>query len=127
MPPTLALMLKAPVPGEVKTRLGREIGFEKAAQVYRLLVEHQLRQLPAHWPRHVYYAPATALETMRTWLGDSLSYHAQSGGDLGARLTAAMHRHFGESNAPLCFIAGDCPYLGSEHFETVARRLESHD
>jgi hypothetical protein len=42
---TICLMLKSPRSGEVKTCLGREIGFEEAERIYRRLVEKQVEQL----------------------------------------------------------------------------------
>lgn len=120
-------MLKAPVPGEVKTRLGREIGFEAAAAACRRLVEHQIRQLPRGWPLRVCYAPAEAGAAMRHWLGEIPEYSPQSAGDLGGRLEAAMTHQFTHRDAPLCFIGGDCPGLLSAHFLEVAERLAAND
>ncbi len=53
--------LKAPRPGTVKTRLGREIGFERAAVVYRDLAEQQLRRIPTDFRTEVHYAPRGAV------------------------------------------------------------------
>lgn len=123
-PPTVLLMLKAPVEGEVKTRLGREIGSAAATCAYRRLVEHQLRQIPAQWRVHICYAPTSALASMRQWLGAELSYSAQAAGDLGARLTHATGEHFQRSSGPLIVLGGDCPYLDAARLLEAAIALE---
>ncbi len=125
--PTVVLMLKAPVEGEVKTRLGREIGSAAATRAYRRLVEHQIKQIPNASLTHISYAPAEAGALMREWLGEAHGYSPQTNGDLGERLIGAMERHFECSAAPLMFIGGDCPYLLPEIFESAARGLREND
>jgi len=115
MKPTVIVMLKAPRAGEVKTRLACEIGIAAALTAYRRLVKHQLRQIPKGWPVQVAYAPTDAEIEMRTWLGDSFAYFAQTPGDLGQRLTAASQLHFSRSVSPLLIIGGDCPYLTRDY------------
>jgi uncharacterized protein len=107
-----ALMLRAPHPGQVKTRLARTIGSEKATDVYRKLVEHQITQIPRDWQIEIHYTPADSAEEMRKWLGINYVYLAQCGGDLGQRLTNVMQTHFEtDEKTPLAFLGADCPYL----------------
>ena len=89
MIPTLVLMLKAPVAGQVKTRLAAEIGDAAALRAYRRLVEHLGAGLPPEWPVEVHFSPAEAEADMRHWLGGRALYVPQSPGDLGERLIAA--------------------------------------
>ena len=123
--PTVLLMLKAPVEGAVKTRLGQDIGPAAATRVYRALVEHQLRQIPPEWQIHICYAPVGTLAAMRAWLGEEHQYSAQVGGDLGERLAAAAEEHFRTSENPLVIVGGDCPYLSGGRLIEVASSLES--
>ncbi len=123
MNPTVIVMLKAPRVGEVKTRLGREIGDEAALGAYCGLVEHQLRHIPKGWPVRIAYSPADAEPEMRTWLGNQIEYFAQTTGDLGQRLAAACQLHFSRSVSPLLLIGGDCPYLTSNYLLQLAVRL----
>lgn len=90
--PTVSLMLKAPIVGKVKTRLAASVGAERAALIYRRLVEHQVRSIPCHWPIHVCFSPAGALFEMREWLGPKLEYFPQCEGDLGDRLMRAAEQ-----------------------------------
>ncbi len=125
--PTALLMLKAPVEGAVKTRLGRDIGPAAATSAYRALVEHQLRQIPPGWQVHICYSPEGELAAMRTWLGDEREYSAQAGGDLGERLATATARHFERRGGPLVILGGDCPYLSRERLIEAAVALENTD
>jgi uncharacterized protein len=109
----VALILKAPRPGEVKTRLASSIGVERAAGVYRALVEHQLAEIPASWRIVIHFAPSDAEAEMRTWL-EGLSrrgtnFISQPDGDLGVRLTAAMDHGFASGADLVFFLGGDCP------------------
>lgn len=119
----VCLMLKAPREGFVKTRLAREVGAAEAVTIYRRLVAHQLREIPAGWHRHVAFAPDSAAVEMREWLGPELDCFPQSSGTLGDRLTAAMDR----LPTPVIFLGGDCPSLTSDRLLHAADALKSAD
>jgi uncharacterized protein len=123
LPPTVSLMLKAPREGQVKTRLAREVGDHEATRVYRRLVEHQLRQIPAGWPVRIHFAPVDARAEMEAWLGAAYHYAPQPEGDLGERLSGAMHDHFANAPGPVIFLGGDCPYLTTARLLAVAEML----
>lgn len=127
MIPTAALMLKAPVPGRVKTRLAAAegIGPEAACAAYRRLVEWQLARIPADWHVVVHHDPADAGSRMRDWLGERPRFRPQPGGTLGDRMRAVMEAH-DFSSGPLVYLGGDCPYLGDEVLQRVACSLEAH-
>lgn len=110
--PLVILFLKAPVPGRVKTRLAAEVGEKEAADVYRRLVENQLRNLPAGWRVRVAYDPPGALKDFHDWLGTGLDYRPQAEGDLGERLAAAVKQAFSEGAETVFCVGGDCPNLG---------------
>jgi hypothetical protein len=124
MTPTAVLLLKAPVPGSVKTRLARDVGPNGAAEIYQRLVRHQLGQIPDDWPVTVHFTPAHATDAMRTFLGDRPTYVAQPDGDLGVRLQHATAQHFAQPSAgPLLLIGGDCPYLRKDVLTAAAATL----
>ncbi len=128
MTPTVALLLKAPIPGTVKTRLARSVGPDSAAGIYRRLVLHQLARIPDGWNATVHFAPADALDRMRDFLGDRPTYVPQPDGDLGVRLVQASARHFAQPSAgPLLVIGGDCPYLDEKKLAEAAATLSQAD
>jgi rSAM/selenodomain-associated transferase 1 len=101
-------MLKVPRPGEVKTRLGTEIGFEQAEQIYRRLVENQIAQLSGQ-AVEIHYTPSDEGGYMQGWLGPTRHYLPQSDGDLGERLKHAMRGAFSRGADAVLFLGGDCP------------------
>ncbi len=125
--PTVCLMLKAPIPGQVKTRLAASIGAEHAARIYRRLVEHQLANIPHRWQIHVCFSPVDALSEMREWLGPKLQYSPQAKGDLGERLVHAVDSVFRSGCKRLIVIGGDCPYLDESTLAQAAKELAKAD
>jgi rSAM/selenodomain-associated transferase 1 len=127
----VALILKAPRPGEVKTRLANSIGAERATQVYRALVEHQLAQIPASWRIAIHFAPSDAEAEMRTWL-ESLcprgsDFVAQPDGDLGVRVISAMDHGFASGADLVFFLGGDCPGITRSYLEEAEAALAESD
>jgi uncharacterized protein len=127
----VALILKAPRSGEVKTRLGRAIGVERAARVYRALVEHQLAQIPASWRIAIHFAPADAEAEMRRWLErlspQGTDFMPQPDGDLGVRLISAMDHGFMSGADAVFFLGGDCPGTTCSYLEEAEAALATTD
>jgi len=117
------VMLKAPRPGLVKTRLAETIGPLPAARIYRRLAEGQLVQLPPAWPVEIHFAPADAATEMRAWLGPQRSYFPQASGVLGPRLIHAVQTAFERGATGVLVIGADCPDLDTPLLETAATAL----
>ncbi len=128
---TAVLMLKAPRPGFVKTRLAAELGSDRATEIYRNLVEHQLSQIPPSWRCSIHFAPADGESEMRQWLDafspELPSYHAQCEGDLGARLRHAVRIELDRGADAVVLMGGDCPELDSPALLTVGQALPEAD
>jgi uncharacterized protein len=127
----VAILLKAPRPGQVKTRLASSIGAERATRVYRALVEHQLTQIPASWCAVIHFAPSDAEAEMRGWL-ERLSrrgtnFIPQPDGDLGVRLIAAMDHGFASGADLVFFLGGDCPGITSGYLKEAEAALAKTD
>src|SRR5436190_10175361 len=84
----IALFVKYPTPGRVKTRMAATIGAERAAEIYRELVERICRVLPSRTNLIVMFDPPERRQETITWL---TRFHAkmrlvpQCGADLGVR------------------------------------------
>ena len=126
-----ALILKAPRAGEVKTRLARSIGAERATKIYRALVEHQLAQIPANWRTVIHFAPSDAEAEMRAWLGtfplNRPDFVPQPNGDLGSRLISAMDHGFAAGADCVFFLGGDCPGLTQSYLEEAEAAFRDAD
>lgn len=117
---------KAPRPGTVKTRLGREIGHEQATALYRRMGDEQLARIPVEMCAEVHYAPRGAKPDMVEWLGKR-HYRAQTGGDLGARMSHAFATGFARGYGPVLAIGVDCPDLDASCLREAVELLAKHD
>ena len=78
----LAVFLKFPEPGRVKTRLAAELGADEAAEIYRDLVAQTLRHLPwAMLEVWLCFDPPERREDVKTWLGTHIPPHAVCPGE----------------------------------------------
>ncbi|MEO3414356.1 TIGR04282 family arsenosugar biosynthesis glycosyltransferase [Roseovarius sp. CAU 1744] len=124
MRPTLVVMLKEPVPGRVKTRLGRDIGMVGAAWWFRHQVRRLLREVEdPRWRLILAVAPDSAGMSSRVW-PPHLARVPQGSGDLGARMARLMR---GLPPGPVCIIGGDIPAVRKSHIARAFRRLGAHE
>ena len=113
MSPALALFLKAPRSGTVKTRLAAEVGDRRALRLYRVLVARTLAAVrEAGLDATIWFTPPDAVNEMRFWLGE-WDFRPQASGDLGARLAAAARAI--EPGRGWMAVGADCPRLSAEH------------
>ena len=110
MTPALAILLKAPRLGTVKTRLAAEIGARQALRLYRVLAHRTLAEVRvAGLEATVWFTPADAATEMRRWLGEGWDLRPQASGDLGTRLAATAHAV--PPGRGWLAIGADCPRL----------------
>lgn len=126
-PPTVCVFLKAPVCGEVKTRLAKEVGEKEALRIYRGLVEHQLAEIPSEWRVEIHFTPVEEESRMRSWLGGRVRYFPQPAGGLGERLAFGQAEAFRRGATLVFLIGGDCPELLEEHLRGAAHALKNAD
>ena len=108
--PAVAVFLKAPRPGTVKTRLAAEIGDRHAIRLYRVMAARTLAAVgAAGLEATIWFAPADAAAEMRLWLGEGWDLRPQASGDLGARLAAAEQAVV--RGRGWLAIGADCPRL----------------
>ena len=91
----LIVMAKAPVAGQVKTRLIPALGAEGAAALAARLLAHTIEQAEAAAPaqRELCVAPDPAHPAFADWAGrPGWRWSAQGTGDLGARMDRALTR-----------------------------------
>lgn len=129
--PTVILLIKAPLPGEVKTRLAVDVGASRAVRIYRQMVEKQIEAIPEGWNIRIHCAPAEHIQKMKDWLAPQtrphMSFHAQPEGDLGERINAAFKEAFIADSYTVIAMGGDCPALNETVLRRAAQQLDSHD
>jgi rSAM/selenodomain-associated transferase 1 len=123
MSAALAVFLKAPRMGTVKTRLASEIGARQALRLYRVMVARTLASVgDANLEVTVWFTPPEAAAEVRFWLGARWDLRPQASGDLGARLSAAEHAV--PRGRPWIAIGVDCPRLTSELLQQAVDVIE---
>jgi rSAM/selenodomain-associated transferase 1 len=124
----VAVFAKAPVPGEVKTRLASRLGEDGAAQLHAVLVRRALETAVdagvgavelwcAPDSRHPFFG-----ECAREF---GVELHEQRGADLGERMANAFDSAL-RDNAALVLIGSDCPALTPNVLRDAAAGLAEH-
>ena len=127
LPDRLIILLKAPRPGWVKTRLAAALGPEGAVAAYRQLVD-VLRQNLAAWPGvELRHAPDNAGAELAEWLQPGWSLAPQGDGDLGERLTRTFAEHFARGARRVVVIGADCPEVTREDITAALDALDGGD
>ena len=106
-------MAKAPVAGEVKTRLVPPLTPAQAAEFYRALLLDQFAHLRnfAAAERYVFYTPEDGANMLRDLGGAQYRYLAQRGGDLGARMQQVFTELWQLGHRNVLLIGSDLPAL----------------
>ena len=121
----ILLFCRAPVPGEVKTRLASAIGNDAAARCHRLLASHCLHSVASARlaPLQLWCSPDTRHDFFARQQGRyPLSLHAQQGRDLGARMSRAFDAALTDADYALV-IGSDCPLLTGEYLHRALGAL----
>jgi len=111
-------MAKAPVTGEVKTRLLPAVTAEEAAELSRALLVDQLKHLQEFDAADFYlaFAPDDARLLMENLAPPCFRLFPQEGADLGARMEAAFKRLFDIGHRNIVLIGGDLPPMPLRYF-----------
>jgi rSAM/selenodomain-associated transferase 1 len=127
-PDALVVFAKYPEPGKVKTRLGSEIGAERAADLYRELLLATIEEASrlAGVDVVVAYTPRTDEEKFEALLGDRCQLLPQHDGDLGERIDAAF-RDLLATRKTAVIIGADSPTLPTAYLRDAFTSLSSHD
>jgi rSAM/selenodomain-associated transferase 1 len=124
----ILVFCKAPVPGEVKTRLQPVLSAPQCAQLHEYLTQHTLQNaLKAEvcpvelWysgdPRHPFFADCKHRYSIRC--------HLQQGETLGERMAYAL-QHTLQTSRFAIIIGTDCPCLDNGHLLTAAEYLHNN-
>jgi len=125
----IAVFAKAPVPGEVKTRLAALLGPEGAAGLQSGLVRHALSAAMHSrvGPVELWCSPDEThpfFERCAREFGVTLE--RQRGDDLGERMRHAFDSSHARDHS-LILIGADCPALDAATLQSAAAALREHD
>ena len=128
----LAVFVKEPVPGKVKTRLGSRIGHERAAELYAAFQHDTLEhQHDVAEQQVIYYAPDSEssrvhFESLERSLSGTQTLWAQPEADLGGRLEAVFRRGF-TTAGHVAVMGSDSPTLPNSIVATAFEQLAEFD
>jgi uncharacterized protein len=108
-----AVLLKYPEPGMVKSRLSKDIGEKRAAEIYRETAEGVLKRTrpqSGSYERIIFFSPPDAGKAVREWIpGERLI--PQCGDDLGEIMNNAFSEMFAWGAANAVLTGTDIPDL----------------
>ncbi len=131
MSTALIVFAKAPVPGQVKTRLIPALGAQGAAALAERLLAHTLRQAVAMGADalELCVSPATghaAFAAAESMAPGRIEVTLQGDGDLGERMHRALTRRL-RTHARVLLIGTDAPSLSPAMLSSAGRALETSD
>ena len=123
----ILIFTKAPIPGDVKTRLIPSLGAEEAAALHCTLLEKTVKQaVTANLaPVECWCTPEMEHPVFLRLAADcGVGLERQLGADLGERMHRAVRRALRDSRSVL-LIGADCPALSVTHLRQSLHWLES--
>ena len=122
----LLIFVKHPIPGHVKTRLGKTVGMEKAADIYGHLLAFTLAEIKKLSCEKAVFYGNTVPET-DLWSVAGYNRFLQKGEGLGERMQHAFEWGFSQGHGRVAIIGSDCPTISSELIEEAFDKLNDHD
>ncbi len=121
----VAVFLKYPQRGKVKTRLAKGIGSTSATSLYAAMVEKIVHEAKnSGRVVAVFCSPANALPAIRQWLGTGCLYFTQKGRGLGARMRNAFTELFEAGYENVVLSGSDIPALDKTIFVKAFKALQ---
>jgi uncharacterized protein len=122
----LIIFVRNVVLGKVKTRLARDIGDDRAFEIYNLLLKHTFdasQGIDCH--KFVFYADEITENDL--WNGGDFAKRLQKGSDLGQRMQEAMNELFEQSFSKVIIIGSDCFDINPIILNEAISQLGQHD
>lgn len=118
----IVVFARPPHAGRVKTRLAASLGPQRAAAVYRTLLQATLEQACASG--HAVTLCLTEAPDSDVWRPpDGICWELQEGQDLGQRMRNALARRFAGGFAGAVLVGSDVPGLTAAHLGKAAAAL----
>jgi len=123
----LVVVAKAPVPGQVKTRLAPHFSLAQAAELFRCFLQDRIEEMGRikGIDLAVAFTPAEARETFARITGNGFKLFAQKGSNLGQRLSNVFIEKLATGYDAVSIIDSDTPDLPGAIVEQSFRILMS--
>jgi len=124
----VALFVRPPIPGRVKTRLAAGLGDEEACCLYRALVTDILGQIKGSGlPLHLFHDDADPSELPDDWRDAAIRIRPQRGEDIGRRMASAFADCFAAGIDRVILVGSDLPDLDTGVLLQAEKALDSVD
>ncbi len=124
----IIVMVKYPQAGSVKTRLGRQIGMERAAVLFRGFVRTMLATCRSTgFDTVISCHPDHPVSDYREWLGSGFDFMVQKGLNLGHKMRDAFEQGFVRGFDRVILTGSDLPHLPAATLDEAAKSVETCD
>jgi len=124
----VALFVRMPVPGRVKTRLASHFGADAACGLYQAMVADILSNIAAcGYPMYLFHDGKVGSELPEEWIAASSRVIPQEGDGIGERMAAAFERCFAAEIEQVVLVGSDIPGLDNRVICEASKALESND
>ena len=127
-PNLLQIFAKAPVSGEVKTRLAADIGDVDACEVYKQLLSNTLKNgVSKDWKTEIWCTPDDQHPFLKKLSEQyKVSQRIQYDGSLGQRMLSAL-QHGQIKAQKVVLIGSDCPVMSLDTIQAAFNALDTYD
>ncbi len=122
---TLIIFLKYPQAGKVKTRLAKDVGNQRAAEIYSEMSKTIVDNVSgsSEYQTAIFFDPPEKENEIRNWIGKKeVRFSPQRGETLGDKMSNAFKEVFSSESKRVVIIGTDCPDVTSG---TIAQALDS--
>jgi rSAM/selenodomain-associated transferase 1 len=121
----LIIFAKEPILGKVKTRLAKDIGKEKALEIYAWLIKRVFKTFKlTDYAVKVYFTPRN--KKLKALAPKRFKFRAQKGRDLGIRMLNAFKQNI-DRYGKIVLIGVDCPFLNKRLINRSFCALNDYD
>ena len=127
---TLIIFLKYPEAGKVKTRLAKEVGAQKAADIYSYMAKKIIGNVLDKdcYRTIIFYDPPEKENEIKTWLGNKqCQIIPQAGETLGDKIIDAFAQVFSLGADKAVIIGTDCIDISSKTITKAIKSLKGVD
>lgn len=124
----VALFVRVPLPGRVKTRLASDLGDDGACRLYRAMVNDILSNIKAtRLPMFLFHDGPNASGLPQNWIDASCEVIPQQGDAIGERMSNAFSQLFAADIEQVILIGSDIPGLDYKLLESASNSLGIYD
>ena len=121
----VVIFVRNPISGQVKISLAKDIGDERALEIYLQLLQNTLEITRGlSFRKFIYYADEVSDYDL--WSVPGYTKRKQNGNDLGERMHNSFKELFDQGFTRIIIIGSDCFQLKTENLEEAVALLESN-